>query len=689
MLRTLRASRTILVALGLAAALGAGSAEAVGPRSFVLSTLDDLKGGAMEGVSVDSSGSVRAGLTLGTIPLPDVTSLWSGLVMPDGTALLGTGAEGKVLAVRGGAVSVAATTAQLAASALAIAWDGDVAIGTFPGGKLFRAGKGALTGGEAKLVVALPDAESIWALAYDAKARALYAGTGPEGKVFRIDAAGKADVYFDSEEPHIVALALAEDGALYAGSDGKAQLFKLTGPGRATVVHDFEGDDVKAIAIAPKAKGGAVYVLSNSYGDAGLSSKKSKQPAAGPQASKPAKPGKGKLHRIGPDGVAEQLIDDDKTHFTALALDDAGRPFVGTGAEGQVYSVDDDHVVQLVADTAERQVGALVMAGARRFVATSDPAIFHELRGLGGADAVWTSKVLDAGLRAQFGRVTFRSDGAVELSTRTGNTEAPDASWSPWSADSAQAFDVTSPPGRFVQVRARFRRDPAAILREVTLSFVTDNARAIVTSVDGAPKGSPKPALKPGLVASGGEAPKPSSTLKLTWKVDNPDQDELRYRLSYRLEGQAVWNDLLQPGEVVTKTEYEWDTTTLPEGVYRVRVEASDERANPPDRVKLHGRDSSAILVDNTPPLLRNLRVAGKRLSGEASDGLGPIVRIEVALAGSDDFRPLFSSDGVLDEPSEAFDADVSRLVPPRPTLLVVRAYDAAGNAVSANVPSQ
>ena len=90
MLRTLRASRTILVALGLAAALGAGSAEAVGPRSFVLSTLDDLKGGAMEGVSVDSSGAVRAGLTLGTIPLPDVTSLWSGLVMPCGTAPLAT-----------------------------------------------------------------------------------------------------------------------------------------------------------------------------------------------------------------------------------------------------------------------------------------------------------------------------------------------------------------------------------------------------------------------------------------------------------------------------------------------------------------------------------------------------------------------------------------------------------------------
>ena len=42
-------------------------------------------------------------------------------------------------------------------------------------------------------------------------------------------------------------------------------------------------------------------------------------------------------------------------------------------AEGQVYTVDDNHVERLVADTDERQVGALVLTGATRFVATTDP----------------------------------------------------------------------------------------------------------------------------------------------------------------------------------------------------------------------------------------------------------------------------------------------------------------------------
>ncbi len=668
--------------------LGVSPAEAVGPRSFVLDSIEDLKGGDLAGVAVDSSGAVRAGFALGSTTIGDATNVWSSAVLADGTVLLGTGNEGNVFAARGGAVSLAATTGQMAVSAIAAAWNGDALLGTFPDGKLYRVAKGAAAGAQATVFATFEGAEAVWALAYDAKAKVAYAATGPEGKVFRVDAAGKADVYFDSDEPHIVSLALADDGALYAGSNGKGILFRISAPGRATVVHDFDADDVKAIAVAPSAKGGAVYAIANTYSDPSLPQKKPKQAAAVSQTSRPTKGGKGQLARWGKDGVFEKLIDDDKTHFTTLALDDAGAPYVGTGVDGMVYTVDDNHVVSLVADTAARQVGAMVFAGARRFVATSDPALYQEVRGQGGADAVWTSKVLDAGLRATFGRIGWRAEGALELSTRTGNTDTPNASWSAWSNDLAAPSDIASPPARFIQVRARFRRDPKAILREVTVAFVTDNARAVVTSIDATPKGQTH-SNKMGIVASGGEAPKPTSTIHLSWKVDNLDQDELRYRVAYRAEGQTRWNEMLDPTTKLTRTEYDWDTTTLPEGLYRVRVEASDETSNPPDRVTKHALESRVVLVDNTPPTIRNLRIAGRRLTGEIIDGLGPIARVEVALAGTDDFRPLFPADLVLDEATEALDADISALVPPGTALVAVRAYDAAGNAVTANAEAR
>ena len=91
----------------------------------------------------------------------------------------------------------------------------------------------------------------------------------------------------------------------------------------------------------------------------------------------------------------------DDTHYMSLTLDEAGRPYVGTGANGRVYTVDDAHTVTLLADTDERQVGALHVIGGKGFVATSDPPVLHRIIGQGGADAVWTSKVLDAGLRAK------------------------------------------------------------------------------------------------------------------------------------------------------------------------------------------------------------------------------------------------------------------------------------------------
>ena len=50
-----------------------------------------------------------------------------------------------------------------------------------------------------------------------------------------------------------------------------------------------------------------------------------------------------------------------------------------------------------------------------------------------------------------------------------------------------------------------------------------------------------------GLLATG--LPWPSSSVKISWKVDNPDHDELRYRVSYRLEGQTTWRNMLKPGE--------------------------------------------------------------------------------------------------------------------------------------------
>ena len=668
-----------VVLLGLAAASDAG---AVGTRRFVLDVGDDFKGGDLKGVAVDSIGRVRAGLNLGSTPVTKGTAIWAVLPRADGSVLLGTGNDGKLLEVKGAKVSVAAETKSLIVTSLAEAWGGTVVLGTLPDGKVMKYERGKVSD-----LATLKDSEHVWQVAFDKKSNAVFAATGPNGKLYRITAGGQAQVYFDAPEQHLMSVAVAPDGTVYAGASDKAKLYKITGPGRATVLYDFGRTEVRAIAIGKK---GEVYAIANEIKTGSYAPSKrsgSSKDVAGPVPKPPKTKGKGTLYRFEPDGSPDQLLDDKDEHYVSLAVADDGKPYVGTGVEGRVYTVDDAHNAVLVADTEERQVTALALSGKSRYIASSDPAVLHPVRGVGGPDAVWTSKVLDAGLRARFGIMSWRSTGTLELSTRTGNTEEPDDTWSAWSNGATAPGKVQSPEGRFFQVRARWSRDPDAVLSEVSVPFLTDNLRATITEVTTGSSSKSSSSSKDAVHKSGSPIDKkPESKVELKWKVENPDKDELRFRVQYRLVGTTTWYDMLKPTEKLTKESYSWDTSDLPEGEYRVRVVASDELSNPPDRVRKHELESGVVLVDNTAPRIENLGAQGRKIHGRAIDGVGPIKRIEIAVAGTDEWYPFFPKDGIFDQQAEDFDADVSSFTPKGPVIIAVRVYDKGNNFVVRNL---
>lgn len=677
------ARATVAVALVFASLGSSTDARAVGTRTFVLDTLDKLSGGDLKGVAVSSDGAVRAGFTLGNTPIPEASASFAALPMADGTTLIGTSPNGKVYRLAGDAITLFADTGALAVTSIVQAKNGIIYAATMPDGKIFK-----LTQGKAELFTTLPDTSHVWALVLDRAGAGLFAATGPEGKVFRVEPTGASSVYYRSTEGHLVSLAMMDNGDLLAGSSGKGNLYRITGPGRATVLATLPGEEVKAVAVSK----GIIWAIGNEYGEAPEPPKRSAaagRTPPGPSTAPRPKAGKGVLYRFDAQGRPERMMKHDDTHYMSLALDEQGRPYVGTGANGRIYTVDDAHVVTLLADTDERQIGALSVAAGKGFVATSDPPVVHRILGRGGPDAVWTSKVLDTTLRAKFGHLAWRSTGALELSTRSGNTTAPDATWSAWSNPLTAPGAIASPPGRFVQVRARWARDPNAVLSEVTIPFVTDNVRPVITEVTAATKGAPAKEPATGVPASGGEVGKHESVVKLTWKVDNPDSDVLRYRIAFKREGQTQWRDALKADDVLTKAELDWDTAALPEGKYRVRVEASDEPANPIDQVQKHALESETVLVDNTPPRIEALTINGRRLRAHVVDGTSPIARVEVAVDGKLDWRPLSAADGMYDTADENVDSDVAAIVPPGSHVVVVRAFDVAGNSATRDVETK
>ena len=647
------------------------TALAVGTRTFKLQTLSDFEGGELDGVALDTRGRVRPGFDLGKIPVTDGTGIWDILVQSDGTVLLATGNEGKLLAVKDGRVKELADSEALAITSLTSAWGGTVVMGTIPEGRVLQ-----WKGGKLTELAKLPDVEHVWKVAYDAKRGVVYAATGPDGKVFRITRDGRATVYFDAQQSHIMSLAVGPTGAVYAGSSEDAIIYEIKSAGRATVLHDFEVTEVRGIAVS---RDGSVFAIANTLKlrDKGKGVSGTSPPGPSPTPSDTK--GSGVLYRFSPEGTPQELVNDKDDYFVSLALDDNGQPYFGTGVEGQVYTVSVSTLdVALMADVDERMVSALWMRGKKHFIAASDPGVLHPVRGLGGPNAIWTSKPLDAGLKARFGRLSWRSDRQLSFSTRTGNTKEPDDTWSAWSPALTEEGDIASPRGRFIQVRARWNRAPNAILEEVTIPFITENLRPVLTTV-GVSSSSD---LETGIKSSGGPiTDSPTKEVSLSWAVDNPDLDRLEYFIDYRIVGTSLWATLLPPGKKVTGTSYDWDTTAFPEGAYHLRVKVTDAPSNPPANVKTDQMMSEVIYVDNSPPLIPELRVVGRHVLGLVRDKIGPIQRIEISVAGTDEWYPFFPVDGIFDRKEERFDADVSHIVPSGPALLSVRVYDRANNS--------
>src|SRR5206468_2908915 len=107
---------------------------------------------------------------LGNTPAPDATAIWTALVQKDGSVLLGTGNEGRILSFDGATVKRVADTGALVVTSLVEGWGGVVYAATLPDGEIFKYG-----GGKAEKFVKLESVEHVWQLAFDPKTKSLFA----------------------------------------------------------------------------------------------------------------------------------------------------------------------------------------------------------------------------------------------------------------------------------------------------------------------------------------------------------------------------------------------------------------------------------------------------------------------------------------------------------------------------------
>jgi hypothetical protein len=681
----------------LLALVVAGLARAAETQFWVSSTAADYSKAEVQGVVALPDGSLELGYEVTEAKSDSASVYWSAAVLADGSVALGSGHRGRVDRwVPGQGVEPWVSLG--AGQVFCLARDGaDLYAGTGPDGCIYKIGpRGDTT------LVARTGERYVWGLARAAKG--WYAATGTRGRLLAIEG-GRTRVVWDSDETNLVSLVSDGRGGAYTGGDTQGRILHVRADGSARTVFDASENEIRALALGPD---GALYA-------AALNS-----PAAPEEdhedEPRPAKTGTGRstLYRIVPDSVAVSYWTVPQPLVFALAARGGQQPhlLVAAGNRAALYRVDGRGSGSLIFAASGGQFTAVALdARGDAYVVGSNPGVVYRVSGAVASRGTLTPATLDARRYARFGRIRWRGEargGRVSLFTRSGNIDPPDSTWGPWEGGEGESFRVRSAAARYLQWRIQLEKGSGAgpHVEAVEVAYREQNLPPRLEELSVAPQaggfreGELTPRSEPVTQAlPGGQRvefslrtgePRALKSLPqwvrglrvVQWKASDPNGDELTYRLAYRREPGGEWQWV--PGDLST-TSYIWDTAALPDGRYRVRVSASDSSANAVEEAQESSLESAPFIVDNTPPEVTELAASaageGVEVRGRAHDSSSILTRLEIAV-DADDWRPLAPTGGFADDEDLAFATTLRGLGPGEHTVSV-RAVDAAGNSVT------
>ena len=693
-----------------AAALAAGFTavlSAASPVFWTVSTQADFLKGTVDGVAIDAEGRLRLGPLVDPLPDPKEPFIWS-IAQSGSSWLAGTGNDGKVLKFTGSAApAVAFDAAELGVHAVIDDGRGGFYAATGPDGRVHH------VDANGKASVAFdPEDKYIWSLARAADGT-LYVGTGDRGVIYRVRPGQPGEPFYRTRTANVISLALDAQGRLYAGTSTPGRLFRIDNAGRAFVVIDSPHQEVRGLRLAAD---GALYAaaLTPAQGDdagadaapvatvtAQVGGVTVGDPSGGASAatSESKRTGRGAVYVVRDDRADVVWETGTETPYDLLPGATGRSVIVTTGGNGRLYEIDlavsPASVVLLGRVDARQITQAARGANGDVMLATSNPGRLFQLRTQRAGKGTFESDVRDAGSAARWGSIRWRSSGggALQIATRSGNTNRPDDTWSDWSASYAAAdgSPIGSPSARYLQWRAVLSGSGEAgpQLTSVTVAYLPRNSRPAVASLTVHPPGvvfqrpfSSNDAEIAGFDSgagaqddSPGDGPQPTVGRRMyrkglqtfQWRADDPNGDRLTYAITYRREGESVWR-LLRDG--IADPIFVWDTTSVPDGRYAVRVSASDAAVNTPAEAMDGTRDSDGFDIDNTAPVI-TIAPAGSAagvVRVTVRDAQSGVQRVEFAIGG-EKWQVVYPADGLSDSREEVYEirlpsaADRARLV--------------------------
>jgi sugar lactone lactonase YvrE len=696
--------------------LSAGVAAAAGTQTRTYKTQRDFEQGKPDGVSIGSYGQISLAPRIDESLNLEVPFVWSGICDSKGRIYVSGGSGGQVFRIdKNGTSKEIYNSEDQQIYAMVVDNKDNLYIASSPEGQVIR-----FSADDTGEVVFENEQTYIWDLIFSDNN--LYIATGDKGNIYKLDNQANVSLFYESEDDHIRSLALDKQGNLIAGTADEALIIRITPAGEAFVLYDAPLVEITDIAVAGS---GAIYAAAS--GDtyipvtrraaetAGADNEDSgddeeneldvDMPPTPARTSSRSRQQNGILYRINTNSVAKAFWIAPRSRIYSVMPDKEYYLLVGTGDNGRFYAVDAAGEYSLLNQFDEQQVTALCRNRAGDiYIGTSNSGrVYHMKAGL-KPSGEYLSNVIDSRIISNWGALNWELDdasaGQVVFQTRSGNTGDPDKSWSKWSDEytGQGSAAITSPPARFLQFKARLsvEQNQSPRLNEISLSYLQKNIAPDIDDIIIHPEGDYYPDFRNYLNSDshadtgengqngyqsqsmGRKSQKPGFR-SVSWRSGDDNGDQLVYDMYYRGENAKGWKTLFSD---FSGPVYSWDSQLLPDGRYFLKLVASDKMSNPPNMVKTAEKISQPFIVDNSGPVVRDIRIVKRQgrdlLSFVVEDALQSIQNVEYGL-NADSWQLVYPVDGICDSKIESFEVEIGNTIKGTNTI-VVKARDATGN---------
>lgn len=716
------------IRIALAMSAFAVNAFAVVPQFWRVRSAEDFLAGDVAGFAVTSRGELRPGPSLKKIATFNDPFVLSQVTAPNGDHYFGTGNDGKVYRLRGTELKVIYTAPEPEIYALAYR-DDALYVGSSPNGKIYRVG----ADGKATTFFD-PKQAYIWSMA-TLPDGGLAVGTGTDGKLFTVSPNGEGKLLFDSPETHLRSLAVKNDGTILAGGSGKGRIYEVRADGSAHALYDSALNEISSIYVDPSGLAWAAGVSNVLPSSAPAAKPQQPKPASGQSASTTttepkkddatpsanaevtfsfddgssaatAQAGSGELYRINPDGFVEIVRKFDREMIYAISGGANGAILLSTGPQGRLYQYKNGEVA-LLAAVPEKQIVSISTRNGETTITTTNSGAVYQMENALPVKAEFRSAAKDVDRFSRFGHYRIEGtdvgDGHVAIAFRSGNTRTPDATWSPWSAATpATDAQIDAPAGRYIQWRLTMPKPVSDLAVDtVTVSYINRNVAPVIDGLT---------VQEPAVVFITGSYPPSPQVVEATnpdeygiftslepsrdkndpgkkvfrkgyrtinWRAHDDNGDSLRYSVSFRRKGSDRW---LRLRDNIEETSINFDTSQLPDGLFDLRLVASDATDNP-DNPLTDVKEGVGFQVDNTPPSIA-FTTEGDDVVIRVSDKLSPVGKVEYS-ADAQKWIRITPVDGIADSPNETYRVKRSAI---EGKFVIVRATDAFYNVATESI---